>query len=809
MTFMGTARFCALALLTLALDAQTVLEKVFSQAQAARGLVVYRQECSKCHSADLSGGEGSPPLTGNEFQGRWNGKSVAVLLNETQKTMPPENPGSLSQRQYLDLVSYILSANGFPTGPSDLTAHAAPNIRMARARLQPAGSVSITAEPARAPVGAPNVNPVVEWKYYGGDAGGAKYSPLDQINAGNVKNLRIVWEWEARNFGKRPEVNWEVTPLMIGGVLYVTAGSRRDVVAVDAASGETLWMYRIDEGQRGEVVARTQNRGLAYWSDGRGDDRIILITPGYQLVALNAKTGRQIAGFGTEGLVDLKLGLDRDQVKDGDIGSSSPAIVIRDVIVVGAALGAGTSPSSMKHVPGYIRGYDVRTGKRLWTFNTVPKKGEVGNDTWENDSWKYTGNVGSWAPLSGDEELGYVYVATEMPTGDFYGGHRPGNNLFADSIVCLDAKSGKRVWHYQLVHHDVWDWDLAAPPILGDITVAGKKIKAVTVVTKSAMAYVFDRVTGEPVWPIEERPVPQSDVPGEKSSPTQPFPTKPLPFDRHGLAEDDLIDFTPELRAEAIKIASEYKMGPVFSPPIVAGANGKKATLTLPSHVGGANWQGGAFDPETGMLYVASLTNQATLAVAVGDPKRTDMSYVGSGISAGFGRGAGGGTVVTSGYGRTQDASGMGAPQRLSNIGPRGLPLVKPPWGRITAIDLNTGDHAWMIPNGSAPDYVKNHPAMKGIDLSKAGRPSRSPLIVTRTLLFGADGANFFNAVPGGGGNTFRAIDKKTGEIIHEMQLPGMATGIPMTYMKDGRQYIVVAVGTTGVPAKLVALALP
>jgi quinoprotein glucose dehydrogenase len=633
-----------------------------------------------------------------------------------------------------------------------------------------------------------------EWRYYGGDSGTTKYSSLDQINAGNVKDLKTVWTWKSQNFGRRPDFNWEVTPLMVGGVLYFTAGTRRDAVAVDAATGETLWMYRLEEGARGAMVARTVNRGLSYWSDGKGDDRILLISPGYQLIALNAHNGTVVQGFGANGLVDLTEGLDRAVVKPGQIGASSPAIVIRDTVVVGAALLTGTAPVSKENVPGYIRGFDVRTGKRLWTFHTIPRPGEFGHETWENDSWKFTGNTGAWAPLSADEELGYVYIPVEMPTGDFYGGNRPGNNVFSDSLVCLDARTGKRVWHFQLVHHDIWDWDIGSAPILLDITVNSKKIKAVAQVTKQAFTYVFDRVTGEPVWPIEERAVPQSDVPGEKTAATQPFPTKPAPFDRQGTSLDDLIDFTPALRAEAVKIASQYKLGPLYTPPIVADSNGKAATLLLPAHVGGANWPGGAVDAETGVLYVSSVTNTDPLAVSPADPKRSDMGYVG---------GRGGRGAVS------EDADQSVRPAARGNMGPQGLPLVKPPWGRITAIDLNTGDHLWMIANGEAPDYVKNHPAMKGVDLSNAGRPSRSPLMVTKTLLFGADGNNLFASPAGAGGNTFRAIDKRTGKVIHEMTLPAMATGIPMTYMAGGRQFIVVAVGAAGFPAELVALALP
>lgn len=682
-------------------------------------------------------------------------------------------------------------------------------------------SVLLVTPPTGAKQGAANG----EWRYYGGDAGTTKYSPLDQINSTNVKNLQIAWTWRSENFGRRPESNWEVTPLMVGGILYFTAGSRRDAVAVDAASGETLWMYRLDEGARGNQVARTNNRGLAYWTDGKADSRILLISPGYQLIALDAKTGHPIPNFGTNGVIDLTQGLDREVVKPGTIGASSPAIVVRDTVVVGAALLAGTAPATKENVPGYVRGFDVRTGKKLWTFHTIAQPGEPGNDTWEDDSWKYTGNTGAWAPLSADDELGYVYLPVEMPTGDFYGGTRRGNNLYSDSLVCLDARTGKMIWYYQLVHHDIWDWDIAAPPVLLDITVNGRKIKAVAQATKQAFTYVFDRTNGKPVWPIEERPVPQSDVPGEKTSPTQPFPTKPPAFDRQGSTMDDLIDFTPTLKEEAVKIAAQYKMGPLFSPPIVPGTDGKSALFLLPTHLGGANWPGGAADPETGMFYVASISGAEFLAVSKADPSRSDMGYTGgggggrgpagaSGAGRGPGRGAAGGRGPGGGIPALADgetplpaAGGRGSAARGN--GPEGLPLVKPPWGRITAIDLNKGDIAWTVANGDAPDYIKNHPAMKGIDLTNTGRPSRSLLMVTKSLLFGSDGNNLWASPAGAGGNMFRAYDKKTGKVIYEMALPAENTGVPMTYMANGHQYIVLAVGAQGVPASLVALALP
>ncbi|HEU0119493.1 MAG TPA: PQQ-binding-like beta-propeller repeat protein [Bryobacteraceae bacterium] len=752
--------------------AQSPWNGSFTAAQAERGERLYRESCLKCHGENLAGGEGAPPLAGTAFQERWSTRTLAALAEKTRATMPPDGPGLLREGQAVDLSAYLLRFNG--------------------------AAVGTRSEPAPLPASGPRG----EWRYYGGDAGTKKYSPLDQINATNVRNLRIAWRWSANNFGKQPEVNWQVTPLMVNGILYVTAGARRDAVAIDAVTGETLWMYRLDEGERGANVARPQNRGLAYWGNG-SDARLLLISPGYQLIALDARTGRPIPSFGSDGRVDLIEGLDREKVPPGQIGSSSPAIVIRDTIIVGAALQAGTAPASKTNVPGFIRGYDVRTGRKLWTFRTIPRPGEFGNDTWQQNSWEYTGNAGAWAPLSGDEEFGYVYIPVENATGDFYGGHRPGNNLFSSSLVCLDARTGKRIWHYQLVHHDLWDMDVTAAPILADIRVRGRSIRAVAVVTKQAFTYVFDRLTGEPVWPIVERPVPQSQVPGERTSPTQPFPTLPKPFDRQGLADEDLLDFTPAIKQEARRIAAGFQMGPLFAPPIVAGANGKKATLTMPSHLGGANWQGGAFDPETNILYVSSVTNPATLAVAPGDPKQTDMAYTGSGIAYSLG-----------GFGGSGDAPADATRSTVwqvpdGHMGPFGLPLVNPPWGRITAIDLNTGEHVWMRPNGAAPEYVRNHPALKGFTLPQTGRPSRSPLLVTRTLLFGADGANLFNPLTGGGGNTFRAIDKRTGDVLHEMQLPGMATGAPMTYMADGRQFVVVAVGSVGAGSELVALALP
>jgi quinoprotein glucose dehydrogenase len=631
-----------------------------------------------------------------------------------------------------------------------------------------AAFAALSLTPAFAQYGTPANG---EWRVNGGDTGSTRYSPLDQINAGNVKTLQVVWRWKAQNMGPSPQGAWEVTPLMAGGKLFFTAGTGRTVVAADALTGETLWTYRGDDtADRGAV--RPNNRGVSYWSDGKGDDRILFVTPGYQLVALNAKTGAPIANFGTDAHVDLWKGLDRPVVEKGTIGATSPPIIVRDTAVVGAALKVGVSLPTKLNTPGYIRGYDVRTGKLLWTFHTVPQGKEEGTETWLKDpqtgveSWKFTGNTGAWGPLTGDEELGYVYIPVEAPSGDLYGGQRPGSNLFSDSIVCLDAKTGKKIWHYQLIHHEMWDYDIPAAPILLDLTVDGKKIKALAQVNKSAYTFVFDRTNGKPVWPIEERPVPKGNVPGEWYSPTQPYPTKPKAFDRQGVTEADLADYTPEIKAEALKVASNYVMGPIYTPPIVKDAGGKLATIQLPGAGGGANWMGGSVDAETGMLYVPSTTAPYFSALAPGGTK-SEMQYVVAG-------GGGNPTVM-------------------------GLPLIKGPYGRITAINLNTGDHAWMIPNGKPADSLVNNPALKaaGIDASKWGGSQRSPILVTKTLLFE-------------GSDTLRAIDKKTGDVINEMPLGAALSGGTMTYSINGRQFIVAVVaGQQGGGAELVGLALP
>jgi quinoprotein glucose dehydrogenase len=615
-----------------------------------------------------------------------------------------------------------------------------------------------------------------EWRSYGHDLGNSRYSPLDLLNRDNLGKVQVVWKWRSDNFSVPPETRNESTPIMVNGTLYFTAGATRWVVAADAVTGATKWTWHLDEGDRARRAPRRDSgRGVSFWSgpagaDGKKDERIFTVTPGFNLVALDAKTGLPVATFGDHGVVDLKaqLGVPVDLV-NAAIGSSSPPLVFENVVVIGPALEVGTRPPSMKNVPGRVLAIDARTGALAWRFNTIPQKGEFGYDTWENGSAEYTGNAGAWAPLTLDAKRGYLYLPVEAATGDYYGGHRLGDDLFSSTLVCLDARTGKRVWHFQIVHHDIWDRDNAAAPILADITVNGQRVEAVVQLTKQAYAYVFDRVTGKPVWPIVERPMPASDVPGERASKTQPIPTKPAAFDRQGVTVDDLIDFTPELRAEALNAIKPYRLaeGPFTPPSVTNGPDGMRGTLILPGTLGGAIWEGGAFDPDTGMLYVGSWTSPG--AFGLSKDSRSDMDW-----------------------------GGTGAAPRV-----RGLPLIKPPYSRITAIDLNTGQHAWMVPSGDTPPDIKNNAALAGVAIKPTGAQSRPVLLATKTLLFTAEGSS--------GQPILRALDKKTGEKVWEMTLPGAVGSVPMTYAIGDRQFIAlwVADRASELPATLVAIAIP
>ena len=610
-----------------------------------------------------------------------------------------------------------------------------------------------------------------DWSSWAGNDLAQRYSPLDQINADNVDDLEIAWRFSTANFGPTTDFVNPSTPLEVDGVLYVNIGSTRNVVALDATSGQVLWLWRYQEGDRfDEAPRKGAGRGVAFWSDG-DTARVLDVSPGYQLVSLDAKTGIPDPNFGDNGIVNLYVGLrnaDDPRYPYPDIGISAPPFVMNDIIVVGAAHRTGGRPRSKFNTKGDVRGFDVRTGELLWTFHTIPERGEVGFESWLSGN-DITGNSGVWAAISGDPELGHVYLPIEDPTGDYYGGDRHGDNLFSSGLVALDINTGERQWHYQFIHHDIWDWDVPSPPIITDLP-NGRKV--VMSVTKQAWVYTFDRLTGEPIWPIVERPVPTGDVPREWYSPTQPFPTRPAPFDRQGFAEDDLIDWTPEIRALALEAIGGFRLSPsIFTPPSLADApDGTRGLLSLPSSTGGSNWESSALDPETGILYVPSRTQLQVLALGKNPESDIDLSQ-------GFG-------------------------VRVPRV--QGLEIVKPPYGRITAIDMNSGDHLWMIANADTPDRIANHPLLEGVDLPRTGVPTRSGILLTKTLLFAGERAGAADASP-----IFRAIDKQTGEIIAEMDLPSNQTGLPFTYEHEGKQYIAMFVGGGGNPAELVAYSLP
>ena len=618
-----------------------------------------------------------------------------------------------------------------------------------------------------------------EWRHWGADASSTRYSPLSQIDASNFEELEVAWIWKSDNFSPSREPLLRATPIYVNGTLYSVAGSRRTAVAIDPATGETLWAFREPSTKRWEdSMRKNYGKGVAYAEPG-GRPTIYLVTPGFYLHALDPGTGRPIESFGNGGMVDLlgDLGDWEHHPEDGlppEVGyitNSSPPIVVNGVVVVGNSHEQGYYQTMQENVPGNVLAYDAATGRHLWTFNVIPQEGEFGNETWENDAWQWTGNVSAWAPLSADPELGLVYVATDPPTVDYFGGFHPGDNLFATTILALDVRTGERRWHFQTVHHDVWNYDNPTAPNLVDITVDGRDIKALVQTTKQGWAYVLDRETGEPVWPIEERPVPQSDVPGEHLSPTQPFVTRPAPYELQGITEDDLIDFTPELRAQALEIVSNYRMGPLFNPPARADGPGGPS-IHCPGANGGANIPGGsAVDPETGVLYVASTRGCSAPRLISGTDVNPDSNVEWVSIGPGGVR------------------------------GPQGLPITKPPYSTITAIDLNTGDHIWQIPNGQTPASVRNHPALEGVEIGNTGSRGHATKLVTRTLLMYGEGR--------GAAPVFRAVDKVTGEELGAVDLPGSTITAPMTYMHEGVQYVVVAITMQGSSGALVALRLP
>ena len=646
--------------------------------------------------------------------------------------------------------------------------------------------MGLSAYPASAQQGAPNG----EWPTYAGDLGGTKYSALDQIDAANFNDLEIAWRWAsadgALDLDALREIhsdlsilNMRVTPLMVGGTVYVVTPLRLSA-AIDAGTGEVRWVHDPD------VIRSTKHsingpgyssRGLAYWADENGnDERLFYGTPDGYLLAIDAKTGLAVRSFGQNGRVDLGSEIPRNGRGTTDnqghpvISVNSPPIVAHDVVVTPTSI--SDQPITKEQPPGWVKGIDARTGDTNWIFRTLPQADDGGVETWQNESWRYSGGANVWSMFSVDDELGYIYLPTGTPTNDYYGGHRPGDNLFAESLVALDIETGERIWHFQAVHHGVWDYDFPTHPNLVDVTVDGRDIKAIAQVSKQGFTYVLDRVTGDPVWPIEERQVAtDAGLDGEVLSRTQPFPTKPPPFEDQGSSIDQLVDFTPELRALAVEAVKNHRLGGLFSPPMLTVDGGMQGTIQRPAIGGGANWMGSAVDPETGILYVPSVNAYSVMKYITPEP--------------------------TDGGNLTYTQGGFATPSLM----PRGLPLFKPPYSRITAINLNTGDHAWMQPNGDGDRY-RNHPQLRELNLPPLGGDGRGGPLLTKTLLISA-----LTAGGSDGGPRLVARDKATGAIVGSLDLAAGAIGTPMTYMHDGTQYIALTIG--GDVPELIALALP
>jgi len=665
-----------------------------------------------------------------------------------------------------------------------------------------------------------------EWPTYAGDLKGTRYAPLGQINASNFSQLEVAWRFKTDKFGARPEFKLEGTPLMVKGVIYTTAGTRRSVVALDAKTGELIWAHSMQEGARGAAAPRQlSGRGVAYWTDGKGDDRVVYISTGYRMVELNAHTGQPIPSFGTDGILDLKVGVVKGtgqqiDLETGEIGVHSTPIVVKDVVIVGSAMKEGMTIVTHNNTKGLVRAFDVRTGKKIWQFNTIPKPGEFGNDTWENNSWAVNGNTGVWTQITVDEDLGLVYLPVESPSSDYYGGHRPGNNLFGESLVCVDLKTGQRKWHFQFVHHPIWDMDISSAPILADVNVNGRPVKVVAVPSKQCFLYVFDRVTGQPIWPIEERPVPQSTVPGEKTSPTQPYPTKPPAYCRNYIqVPDDLIDFTPEMRATAKDNISRYKVEGVFNPPLVGDPNGYLAAIELGNADGGTNWPGGGYDPETHIVY-AQANESAVTPISLREPPPgfSDMRYVLGRQDQPYRLAEAAGSGDYPGAPPPKDGIAIpntakpvaSTPSNLpnGNLSVQGLPIIKPPYGVISAINLDKGELAWKVPYGETPDNVRNHPALKGMNIGNTGQGGSVGLVVTKTLVILGD-SRLTTTPQHPRGAMLRAYDKTTGKEVGAVWMPAPQSGSPMTYMLDGKQYIVVAVSGGPYSGEYIAFALP
>lgn len=696
----------------------------------SNGAELFSIHCSGCHA----------PI---EIQTNWSELSEDVFLNKISKTMPPDAAGSLGSNEYLEIKDYI-----FDLKYSD--------------SLMKLEEYPITQSFKEA---NKEMRSEISWKHFGGEMSAQRYSSIDQINNKNVNDLEISWRWKSKDFGNFQEIRNVSMPIMRNGLVFIGVGSTRSIAAIDAENGETVWIWHPNEGDRFSSAARKDSgKGVAYFEDGNEKKRVIVITPGYQLVSLDADTGIADENFGINGIVDLTVGMRTSSKQELDVGSTSPPLVIDDVIIVGSAHKASFAPASMANVKGDVRGYDAHTGNLLWTFKTIPSKGEYGYDTWLNGSADYTGNASVWAPMSADQDLGLVYLPIESATGDRYGGDRPGDNLFSSSLAAVDVKTGKLRWHYQIVHHDIWDYDNSSAPILADLD----EKKIVIQLTKQSYAFVFDRETGEPHWPIHEINVPKSDVPGEWTSPTQPIPSLPEAYDRSGVSRNDLIDYTPEISQAVENLIKDYRLGPLYTPPSLAESkDGTKGTLSLPFPTGGSNWEGGAYDPETNLLYVPSQTRLALLSLKDGD-ESTDVRYVAS---------------------------------NSPKLEVFGIPIAQPPWGRITAIDMNSGKIKWSVANGETPEAIINNPYLKGVEIPRTGKATRAGLLLTKTLLFAGEGF--------GGDPVFRAHDKYNGKIISEIVLPGSQSSPPSTYMINNRQFIIMTISDGKSPAELIALSLP
>ena len=667
---------------------------------------------------------------------------------------------------------------------------------------------------------------------YFADPSGSRFSPQDQINAANFNQLQQAWHFKTDNLGGRPEFKLEGTPLEINGTIYTTGGSRRAVIALNAKTGELKWVYGMDEGLRAAVAPRQlSGRGVSYWTDGNGDERILYITTGYRLVQLDAHTGRPIESFGDHGMVDLKVGAyagvighpgeyKQIDLVTGEIGLHTTPTVVNNVVIVGSSFKEGAQPLEMNNTKGIVRAFDVKTGKLLWTFHNIPQKGEFGYDSWKNNSADFNGNTGVWTGITVDPELNSVYLPVEDPTNDYYGGARPGDNLFGDSLVCVDLTTGKMKWYYQIVHHPIWDYDLSSPPLLANINVNGKAIKAVALPSKQDFLYVFDRVTGKPIWPIVEKPVPQSATPGEETAKTQPVPTKPKAYARNFVTTDDLIDFTPELRAKAVDIIKKnYTMGPLFSPSLLGKKGGPYAVVNISTGGGGTNWPGAGFNPETHVVFAPAANSGVSLMGLVAPPPGlTDNKYLAGTQGQPF-RITGG-----PGFGSATDAPKVSVDQaKLDAIiaehpeaseGPPpprsvdGLPLVKPPYGLLTAINLDTGDTLWQVPHGDTPDEIRNNPALKGLNIPKTGQNGNVGEVITKNLVVIGDPQ--ISTQPGHPrGAYLRAYDQKTGQQVGAVWMPAAQSGSPMTYSVDGKQYIIVAVSGGNYSGDYIAYSLP